>query len=48
VLSASPADFARYGERLEKMTATSAVFASASGIAEANEAGAALVAEKLL
>jgi len=48
VLSASPADFARYGERLEKMATTSAVFASASGIAEANEAGAALVAEKLL
>jgi len=50
VLQASPSDFKRFGDRLAALdaTATAAVFASASGIDEANADGAALQAEKLL
>ena len=50
VLNASPSDFQRFGDRLAALdaTATAAVFASSSGIDEANADGAALQAEKLL
>merc|ERR1739848_357220 len=48
VLNASPADFKRFGDRLAALGATAAVFASASGIDDANQEGAALTAEKLL
>jgi len=50
VLQASASDFQRFGDRLAALdaTATAAVFASASGIDEANADGAKLTAEKLL
>ena len=41
-------DFQRFGERLASLDATAAVFASSSGIDDANKEGAALAAEKLL
>ena len=38
----------RFGDRLAALDATAAVFASSSGIDDANQEGAALTAEKLL
>ena len=48
MLQESPSDFKRFGERLASLDATAAVFASSSGIDDANKEGAALQAEKLL
>merc|ERR1712147_610638 len=48
VLNASPSDFQRFGDRLAALDATAAVFASSSGIDDANNEGAALAAEKLI